>query len=185
MPLSKADAGSLANSVLTASKIDELSLARAKQSRAPLESDGGMDDLADNILFAVIGAVLGVAGTVAGQSLIEWKRGRSDRSKRNGAFRRVEAQMPSVIGEMRTDLKGDGSLVVREIAIIPSRNLIFNSSKRRFVYYEDEHEDLRPKIDILEQAGFLELVRSGDFPFYRMSDEFVELLVTTAAFERH
>ena len=51
------------------------------------------------------------------------------------------------------------------------------SEKPRFVYYQDEHESLLNKIDLLHDYGFVDDVTFGDTPIYRMTEEFVHLVL--------
>jgi hypothetical protein len=78
--------------------------------------------------------------------------------------------------EMKKDIEGDGSKVVREFVVLPNDRVLFNSSKRRFTYFENEHSELQNKIDLLEEAKLISLVSTSNTPIYRFSDYFVNLL---------
>jgi len=41
-------------------------------------------------------------------------------------------------------------------------HILGGSSKERFVYYEEDHDNLRGKIDVLENHGFLAAVTPGN-----------------------
>jgi len=92
------------------------------------------------------------------------------------SFLKAAKKMPKLIAEMREDIASDDSGVVREFIVLPGKGVIFNSRKPRFAYYEDEHENLLNKIDILDEYGFLQDVSVSDTPIYRMTEEFLELL---------
>ena len=57
------------------------------------------------------------------------------------------------------------------------RHVLGGTEKPRFVYYEEDHENLRGKIDILENHGYLTDVTTGNVPIYRMSEDFVQLVL--------
>ena len=120
--------------------------------------------------------------------LVEWKRDaelaaaralekrRSPYTESQGVFLEAERLMPELIAEMREDVRGDNSELIRELVILPSRNVTLNSNKPRFFYVEKEHENLRLKIDWLEEMGVLVDVTVGNAPIYRMVPEFAEWL---------
>jgi CHAT domain len=91
----------------------------------------------------------------------------------NPSFLQVKDQMPALIAEMKKDLEGDDGKFVREFFVMSKRHALGGSEKPRFVYYEEDHDNLRGKIDILENHGFLTDVTPGNTPIYRMSEEFV------------
>jgi len=117
--------------------------------------------------------------------LIEWKRDaemaaaraiekrRSPYTDSEGVFLEAERLMPELIAEMREDVRGDDSELIRELVILPSRSVIFNSEKPRFFYVEKEHENLLLKIDWLEEMGLILDITVGNAPIYRMVPEFI------------
>ncbi|MCX5831581.1 MAG: hypothetical protein NT140_06810 [Deltaproteobacteria bacterium] len=120
--------------------------------------------------------------------LIEWKQDaekaaeralekrRSPYTESEGVFLEAERLMPELIAEMREDVRGDGSELIRELVIQPSRSVIFNSEKPRFFYVEKEHENLQLKIDWLDEMGLLIDITVGNAPIYRMVPEFIRWL---------
>ena len=84
--------------------------------------------------------------------------------------------MPDLLAEMKADVVGDKTGLVRELVLLPSRGVIFNGSKPRFLYYEDAHSDLRNKISLLSDDHYLSEVSTTDTPIFRMSEQFVRLL---------
>jgi len=87
--------------------------------------------------------------------------------------------MPELLHEMRKDILSDNTQLVREIVILPFEGVIFNSTKIRFVYFENKHDKLIDKVKLLEEYGLLIDVTPLSTPIYRMVDEFIELLTTT------
>jgi hypothetical protein len=92
------------------------------------------------------------------------------------SFLQIEEQMPALIAEMKKDLEGEAGKFVREFFVMSRRHVLGRSSKPRFIYYEEDHDNLRGKIDILENHGYVTDVTPGNTPMYRMSEEFVNLV---------
>jgi arsenate reductase-like glutaredoxin family protein len=93
-------------------------------------------------------------------------------------FRKVQNMMPELITEFKTDLSTEDNKLIREFFVLPNKKVLLGGSEKpRLVYYEEEHKGLRNKIDILENEGFLIDVTPGNTPIYRMTEEFVELII--------
>lgn len=84
--------------------------------------------------------------------------------------------MPELLAEMQCDVKSEGNELVREFVMLPNRNVAFSSTKRRFYYFENEHRDLKNKVDILQQFGLVRDVTPKRAPIYRMNEKFVDWL---------
>ena len=92
------------------------------------------------------------------------------------SFLQVKGQMPALIAEMKKDLEGNQGKFVREFFVMSRQHILGGSDKPRFIYFEEDHENLRGKIDILENQGYVVDVTPGNTPIYRMSEEFVQLV---------
>ena len=66
---------------------------------------------------------------------------------------------------------------MREFFVMSRRHVLGGSEKHRFIYYEEDHDNLRGKIDVLENLGYVADVTPGNTPIYRMTEEFVRLVV--------
>jgi len=84
--------------------------------------------------------------------------------------------MPELLVEMQCDVKSEGNELVREFVILPNKRVVFSEEKKRFHYFEDEHRDLKNKVDFLEQFGLVYGVTSENASIYRMNEEFVDWL---------
>lgn len=93
------------------------------------------------------------------------------------SFLQVKEQMPALIAEMKQDLESDRGKFVREFFAMSKRHVLGGSTKHRFVYYEEDHDNLRGQIDILENHGFVVDVTPKSVPIYRMSEDFVNLVL--------
>lgn len=93
------------------------------------------------------------------------------------SFLQIKEQMPALIAEMKKDLEGKDGKFVREFFVMSRRHVLGGSEKPRFIYYEEDHDNLRGKIDILENHGYLTDVAPGNTPIYRMTEDFVRLVL--------
>lgn len=86
--------------------------------------------------------------------------------------------MPELITQFKTDLSTEDNKLIREFFVLPNNRVCLGGSEKpRLIYYEEEYKGLRNKIDILENQGFLIDVTPGNAPIYRMTEEFVELII--------
>jgi hypothetical protein len=98
--------------------------------------------------------------------------------------------MPRLIAEMREDLKRRP--MKREFVILhvnrfyggfPDKPLFYFTDEKRPEDYRDEkgnadvHAHLADKAKILENHGFIVDIRRTSVPYYRMTEDFVRLLI--------
>ena len=102
----------------------------------------------------------------------------NQRSAEENKLDELKRIMPELLIEMKTNIEEDVSQVVREFVLLPNDRVVFNSKKKRFVYFEETHSDLQNKIDMLEEVGFVDDVSSSETPVYRFSKWFINLLRT-------
>jgi hypothetical protein len=93
------------------------------------------------------------------------------------SFLNVKNQMPALVAEIKKDLEGEDSKCVREFFVMSKQHILGGSEKPRFIYYEEDHANLRGKIDILENHGYVADITPGNTPIYRMTEEFVKLVL--------
>jgi hypothetical protein len=93
-----------------------------------------------------------------------------------GVFLEAERLMPELIAEMRKDVRGDESKLIREFFVLTSRSAYISSTKSRFAYYLSDHPQLLIQIDWLEEMGTIIDITLNNAPIYRMVDEFARWL---------
>src|SRR5262249_22404427 len=59
------------------------------------------------------------------------------------SFLQIKEQMPLLIAEMKNDLQGEDGKFVREFFVMSKRHVLGGSEKSRFIYYEEDHDNLR------------------------------------------
>jgi hypothetical protein len=96
------------------------------------------------------------------------------------AFAEVARQMPELIAEMKTDLEQENGRFVREFFVLKKTHCLGGSDKPRFAYYEEDHSNLRGKLDLLEHHGYIHDVTPKNAPIYRMTEEFVRLVLASS-----
>lgn len=92
-------------------------------------------------------------------------------------FETIRNQMPELIAEIKKDLEGEDGKFVREFFVMSRRHTLGGSEKPRFIYYEEDHQNLRGKIDVLENHGYVVDVTPKNTPIYRMTEDFVRLVL--------
>jgi hypothetical protein len=105
--------------------------------------------------------------------------GRNTETSSVSNFQDALSLMPELLMEMTGALKDEKKKLIREFFVLPNQRVMLGrSSKPRLIYYEDNYENLRNKLDILEDYGFIIDVRVGNAQIYRMTPEFIRLLLT-------
>jgi hypothetical protein len=91
----------------------------------------------------------------------------------------VLASMTQLMSEMRSDLLGPQAEFIQEFFVLPNRRVMLGgSSKPRFTYYEEDHQNLLGQIDLLEAHGFVTNVTpiGNNTLIYRMTEKLVSRL---------
>jgi hypothetical protein len=85
--------------------------------------------------------------------------------------------MPELIAELRTDVRGDTTELVRDVFIVGSRTWVVGFAGRQYFYYvTTEIPGLELQMDWLEEMGLLKDSRTGNVPHYRLSPDFAAWL---------
>lgn len=129
------------------------------------------------IVGAVVGATVGSVITFKLTARAKQGEAKAAEEARQAEFEAVRAEMPELIAEMKEGLQQEVGELVRECFVLPDRKCHVNFRKPRFRYYEDEHENLSGVFHILENHGYVVDVTPGNTPTYRMTEEFVELIL--------
>ena len=124
----------------------------------------------------IVGIVTGAAGMYYGQKFTDRRREKENQKRNKDQFQQVQKQMPQLIAEMKKDLNNPEHQFIREF-FVTSDKLIVKTQDKYFFYYTEKHGDLQCKIHILENHGYIIDVTPGDAPKYRMTEEFVKLIL--------
>jgi hypothetical protein len=85
----------------------------------------------------------------------------------------IEQHMPELLAEMSADLKG--APLIREFVILDSKGNIYNGDGV-FVYYRESHDQLEPKLQVLQNQGLIVDHTYNNVDRYRFTEEFVKYL---------
>ena len=83
--------------------------------------------------------------------------------------------MPSLMEEMAADLHANSSQLIREFVVM-KRGMSFMNPYPRFFYYTDDHPATQNAVRLLESHGFVVDVTPRNWPVYRMTERFVDLV---------
>ncbi len=135
-------------------------------------------DLTSTLVGFLVGAATGAVGTYLGNKYTDRRREKKAGKDAKRRFLAIKKQMPQLVAEMRTDLAGEGNSHIREFFVLSNKSVCLGGSEKpRFIYYEDQHENLRGKLDVLENEGYIMDVTPKGTLIFRMSEEFVELVM--------
>ena len=132
-------------------------------------------DLSHLVTF-LIGTAAGVAGEYFATKYTEQRHKKEASRKEQQDFQEIQSLMPKLLHEMVADVKGDKTGVTREFVVLSRRSVTLEGSKPRFVYYENEHENLQNKVDAIKDRSFIEDVGTADARICKMSERLVVLL---------
>lgn len=130
----------------------------------------------DIIISAAISSVIAFAiGTLVGEPVKYFfkrlfSRGDNTRTLKR-ISKKIKTMMPDLLSEMKNDALANPHN--REF-IIMNKGCIYNG--QAVLYYLEEHEDLKGKLNILENYDLIEEITYNNTDRYRMSEEFIEIL---------
>ena len=136
-----------------------------------------MNEIWTYLLTLISGIIVGIVGSYEANRLSERAKKKDNNREWNKEFEEISKKIPELLKEMKEDLENPEMELCREFIISPSKSVLFNSSKRYFGYYEDEHHHLTSKIAILKQAGYIINITEANTPKYRFTEDFVKLLI--------
>ncbi|RYF49430.1 MAG: hypothetical protein EOO38_07920 [Cytophagaceae bacterium] len=122
------------------------------------------------------GASIGAAGTYMADRFTDQRRNSESQAKNRSRFENLNQLMPEFFAEIRSDLKTQPEIAIREFVILPSSSVTFNHGQPRFQYYESQHPALKNYVSLLAESGYVDVVRSNGTPIYRLCEHFVALL---------
>lgn len=125
----------------------------------------------------LIGAAAGAIGGYITAKCTDQRRKAEQDKQIIALFKNIKKQMPKLTAEFKSDLSKKDNRYIREFLVLPDKTLLLTLTKPRFKYYENEHKNLKNKIVVLENHGFLTDVTSGTIPIYRMTEDFVSLIL--------
>jgi len=136
-------------------------------------------DFVSNASAFLAGTITGAAGKYLADRFTDQRRTRESEATDRRRLKDLEAVMPDLLNEIRTDLRADTSRTKREFILLPNDRIQYTHPKLRFVYYESKHPDARNQISLLCQAGFADALFSTEtsrFPLFQFTERFIQLV---------
>lgn len=138
----------------------------------------------------LVGIFVGAAGKYYADKYTDHRKSKEKRSSARKEFERCRKQMPELFAEMRNDVASNplkSGFVLIDVRIAYGRFreeplAYYMNDDRRDETYRDEgrevlvHSHLLDKVKVLESAGFVRDITHDSAPYFRMSDEFKDLL---------
>ena len=128
-----------------------------------------------HLITLIVGFVAGFFSNYFSSKATDKRRNKEREKTKKKEFEKTKEDMPELISEMKED--HDRNPSVREFFVLPKRKTPINPSgpiENYFFYYEDEHENLRGKFNILENKGYIENITPKKVPKYRINENFIE-----------
>jgi hypothetical protein len=137
----------------------------------------------DNVLSVsfgfLVGAFVGMTGKYGADLFTDRRREKEAKQREKKDFLDVVEKCPDLIGDLKADLIENPH--VREFAIIDKDGtLVRYPGMVRFAYGSTDENSYSNKIQILENLHLVEGVTSVKTPMYRMTEEFVGLVMKLA-----
>ena len=126
------------------------------------------------VLTFILGVAVGALSKYFADHGTELRKDRKARKQTVTQFEKLQRVMPGLVAAIKQDLEKWPD--VREFAVLGSAGQHFNYPHAHFIYCEQDYENLRSKLVMLEDAGYIS-DHSKSVPFYRMTDEFVDLVL--------
>jgi hypothetical protein len=134
-----------------------------------------MTPLVSHLLTLLAGIFIGVVGQYFADRFTDQRRSQEQERKEKKRFAAAEALMPELIAEMREDLRTDPTGTKREFFPYDIGRIHAPGADKLF-YEPKKHPDLRSKLTVLENHGYIVDVSISDTKRYRMTEHFVALL---------
>ena len=131
--------------------------------------------MTSHLIAFILGAFTGAAGKYLADKYTDKRRNKERKTGIRKTFLNVAKKMPNLIKEIQEDLKKPEFTVIREFFVLPNNRVMFNSGVERCLFYfEEQHDNLKHKIKLLENHGFVNDITHTNTPKYQMTEEFVD-----------
>ena len=125
----------------------------------------------------IVGVFAGILINYYSAKLTDRRRNNESIKEQKEKFLSVKAQMTELISDMKENLLKPGLRMHRTFYILSSTEVTLNIKGPAIIYYESKNTSLTEKISVLENNGYITDITVGKTPKYKMSEEFVILLL--------
>lgn len=134
-----------------------------------------MNPILSHIFILLVGLAGGAVATLYWKVASDRRRAEEAEKEAEEDFHHVERQMPELIAEMRADLSAPETRLLREFLII--EGVEPEADDPTLAYSAAKHAGLDQKLETLVVRGYVVDITTGDVPRFRMTEEFVRLLL--------
>lgn len=138
-----------------------------------------MESWGIHLLTFLLGAATGATGNYLASKYTDKRRDADKTNKNLNKFTDIRKQMPELISEMKEDFSNEANLCVREFFVVGKKSYSVVTEVPRFTYFEDQHHNLKGKIMILENQGYITNMTSiykTNTSIYRISEDFWDMV---------
>ena len=134
-----------------------------------------MDSVTSHLITFLVGGITGAAGHYLGEKYTDQRRRQEARSEADEQWSKFEHIMPEILASLSAALAKDP--LFREIVVMPTKGAIIGGDPNNpRLRNESEHQGLRAKFRMLEEAGYLRDITPRNTPIYQMTEAFVQRL---------
>ncbi len=94
-------------------------------------------------------------------------------------FKEIKKKMPALIAAMKADLSEGKFQFVRVFALLGKEWPLPHLGEEYLSYFFEDHEGLQGKITVLENLGYVEDIALTSIKKYRMTGEFVKMVLNS------
>jgi hypothetical protein len=131
---------------------------------------------ASHLVTFLGGAAIGCSGQYLADRFTDQRRSKQAIAESKNQFSKLHQIMQKLMKEMAEDLRDDDTHTTREFVILSNRRQFFQTTVKRFVYFESEHPNVQNQVAMLEAAGYVQKVDFTNIGIYRMQETLVEKL---------
>lgn len=136
-----------------------------------------LDPIATHAATFLFGVAVGAAGQYFADKYTDRRRAHEARRREDLVFRKLELQMPDLFSALQKDLREEPTKLMREVFVLPTPGVMLGFANPHFRYNETDIPNLREKVDLLVEAGFMRDITTGNAPHYRLEEDLVERLL--------
>jgi hypothetical protein len=122
----------------------------------------------------LVGAFMGAASKYLADKYTDQRRNQESQRGAAATLREVEGLMPDLLARLRAGVKD--SPTTRSCVLLPQVGVQFSSRERHFMLYETDIPNLREKLSLLKNHGYVQERFGLNVPAFVLTETFVAAL---------
>ena len=131
------------------------------------------------IIPYILGIITGALATYFGNRYTDMWRKLEARLQARKQFKEIKIKMPALIAAMKADLSEEKFQFVRVFALLGKEWPLPDLGEEYLSCFFEDHEGLQGKITVLENLGYVEDIALTSIKKYRMTGEFVKMVLNS------